>query len=135
MKDRILSEPSFALGLAVWFAAATLFPWQLGVAGASLAAFVAYLVIAGTLLAVADALHNAAFYRRVSDVALQGLFWTIGLAVPAAVLFALGQSAAPAAETFEDGLCALAGMDNPADHTEPALEEALEPDEECEVDG
>jgi hypothetical protein len=135
MKDRILHEPAFALGVAVWLVAATVFPWQLGLVGASLTGFAAYLAIAGGLLAVADALLNPAFYQRLGDVALQGLFWTIGLSVPAAVLFALGNSAAPAAERFEDNLCIMAGLANPADHTESAIEEALEPSESCEIDG
>lgn len=133
MKDRILTEPAFALGLLVWLVAATVFPWRLGLAGASVAGFAAYLAIAGTLLAVADVLLNPAFYRRWDDIALQGLFWTIGLSVPAAVLFALGTSAAPAAAEFEDDLCVMAGLDHPADHTEHPIEEALEPNEACEV--
>ena len=93
MKDRILSEPAFALGAFVWLVAASVFPWQLG------------------------------------------LFWTIGLSVPASVLFALGSSAAPATAEFADDLCVMAGLDNPADHAEDALEEALEPGEQCEVGG
>lgn len=133
MKDRILHEPAFALGALVWLVAATVFPWQLGLAGASIAGFVAYLAIAGGLLAIADALLNPAFYRRWDDVALQGLFWTIGLSVPAAILFALGNSAAPAADRFEDDLCLMAGLANPTDHTEDPIEEALEPTESCEI--
>lgn len=135
MRDRIFAEPAFALGAAVWLVAATLFPWRLGLAGASIAGFVAYLAIAGGLLAVADAVLNPAFYRRWDDVALQGVFWAIGLSVPAAILFALGTSAAPTAEKFEDDLCAMAGLANPADHTEDPIEEALEPTEACEVEG
>lgn len=135
MKDRILTEPAFALGAAVWLVAATLFPWQLGLAGASVSGFLAYLAIAGALLAVADVLLNPAFYRRWDDVALQSLFWTIGLSVPGAALFALGSSAAPAAEEFSDDLCVMAGLANPADHSEGPLEEALEPTETCEVGG
>ena len=135
MKDRILEEPAFALGAVVWLVAATLFPWQLGLAGASAVGFLAYLAIAGGLLAVADALLNSTFYRRWDDLALQGLFWTIGLSVPASVLFALGSSAAPATAEFEDDLCVMAGLDNPADVTEDPLEEALEPGEQCEVGG
>lgn len=135
MKDRILSEPSFAMGMTVWVVAATLFPWQLGLAGASLIGFVAYLAIAGVLLAVADALLNAALYHRWTDVLFQGLFWMIGLSVPAAVLFTLGNSVAPAAIEFQDDLCVMTGLDNPADHSEAPLEEALEPSEACEVGG
>ncbi|HWK40777.1 MAG TPA: hypothetical protein VNR60_02500 [Croceibacterium sp.] len=133
MKDRILAEPTFALGALVWLVAATLFPWQLGLAGASVGGFVAYLVIAGALLAVADAVLNPTFYHRWDDVALQGLFWTIGLSVPSAILFAFGMHAAPATEKFQDDLCVMAGLANPADNTESALEEALEPSERCEV--
>jgi len=133
MKDRILTDPSFAPGLAVWAAAATLFPWHLGLAGASWAGLALYLGVAGALLAVADALLNSAFYHRWGDIALQGLFWAIGLSVPAAILFAVGSSAAPAAEELQDGLCMMAGLDNPADHNEGAIEEALEPSEQCEV--
>jgi hypothetical protein len=134
MKDRILAEPAFALGAIVWLVAATLFPWQLGLAGASIGGFVAYLAIAGALLAVADVVLNPAFYRQWGDVALQGLFWTIGLSVPATVLFVLGTSAAPAAAEFTDDLCVMAGLANPADHNEGPLEEALEPTESCEID-
>ena len=133
MKDRILSEPAFALGAFVWLVAATVFPWQLGLAGTSAVGFIAYLAIAGGLLAIADVLLNSTFYRRWDDVALQGLFWTIGLSVPASVLFALGSSAAPATAEFADDLCVMAGLDNPADRTEDALEEALEPSEQCEL--
>jgi len=135
MKDRIFSEPSFAMGMVVWLVAATVFPWQLGLAGASVVGFVAYLAVAGVLLAVADALLNAGLYSRLSDVALQGLFWAIGLSVPSAILFVVGSSVAPAAAGFEDDLCVMAGLDNPADHSEAALEEALEPTEPCEVEG
>ncbi len=135
MKDRILHEPTFAMGALVWLIAATVFPWRLGLAGASIGGFVSYLAIAGALLAVADALFNPAFYRRWDDIALQGVFWTIGLSVPAAILFALGNSAAPVAERFEDSLCIMAGLDNPADHTEGPIEEALEPSEACEIGG
>lgn len=135
MKDRILNEPSFAMGMVVWVVAATLFPLQLGLGGASILGFVGYLAIAGGLLAVADALLNASLYHRLGDVVLQGLFWMIGLSVPAAALFALGSSAAPAADEFHDRLCVVAGLDNPADHSEAPLEEALEPGEDCEVGG
>jgi len=133
MKDRIFREPAFAPGMVVWLAAATVFPWQLGLAGASAFGFLFYLAIAGLLLAVADALLNSALYYRLSDVVLQGVFWTIGLALPATVLFVIGTSAAPATERFEDNLCVMAGLANPADHREGALEEALEPTEKCEV--
>jgi len=133
MKDRILSEPSFALGMVVWLVAATVFPWQLGLAGATVVHFLAYLAIAGVLLAVADALLNSSLYGRWSDVVLQGLFWMIGLSVPSVILFAAGGSVGPTAAEFDDNLCVMAGLDNPADHSEPALEEALEPSEHCEV--
>jgi hypothetical protein len=133
MKDRILSEPSFAMGMVVWLVAATVFPWELGLAGATVVHFLAYLAIAGVLLAVADALLNSSLYSRWSDVVLQGLFWMIGLSVPSAILFAAGGSVGPTAAGFDDNLCVMAGLDNPADHSEPALEEALEPTEHCEV--
>lgn len=135
MKDRLLKEPAFAPGMAVWLAAATVFPWQLGLAGASAFGFLFYLFIAGLLLAVADALLNSALYYRLSDVLLQGVFWMIGLAVPGTLLFAVGGSFAPAAERFQDDLCVMAGLANPADHSEGALEEVLEPTEDCEVGG
>jgi len=133
MKDRILREPAFALGMVVWLVAATAFPWQLGLARASIVHFALYIAIAGGLLAVADVLLNPAFYRRWDDVALQGVFWAIGLSVPGGILFALGHSASPAADRLEDRLCIMAGLANPADHTEGPIEEALEPTESCEI--
>lgn len=133
MKDRLLNEPAFCLGLAVWFVAATLFPLQLGLGGASLLGFAGYLAIAGILLAVADALLNPALYARWSDVALQSAFWAIGLAVPAAVAFAVGMAAAPAREVFDEQLCAIADIAYPADPSEGVFEEAFEPMEQCEA--
>jgi hypothetical protein len=133
MKERFLSEPAFCLGLAVWFIAATLFPLQLGLGGASLLGLASYLAIAGALLAVADALLNPSLYGRWSDVVLQSAFWAIGLAVPAAVAFAIGMAAAPAREEFDEQLCAIADIALPADPSEGALEEAFEPMEQCEA--
>lgn len=133
MKERFLSEPAFCLGLMVWFLAATVFPLQLGLGGASAIGFLGYLVIAGALLAVADALLNPALYARLGDVALQSAFWAIGLAVPAAAAFAIGLAAAPAREEFDEQLCAIADIALPADLSEGALEEAFEPMEQCEA--
>ena len=135
MTKHIVHDPPFALGVAVWIAAATLLPFQLGVASGTLPALALYLVVAGTLLAVADAVLNPALYHRWSDVALQSVFWMISLTVPAALLFALGTRSAPAAEGFEDDLCQLAGLAHLEGHPEDALEEALEPTEECEAGG
>ena len=58
MKDRILREPAFCLGLVVWVVAVTVFPLQLGLGRANLAAFAAYVAIAGVLLAAAEAMRS-----------------------------------------------------------------------------
>lgn len=135
MTKRIVHDPPFALGVAVWIAAATLLPFQLGVASGTLPALALYLVVAGTLLAVADAVLNPALYHRWSDVALQSVFWMISLSLPALLLFALAAASAPANETFEDGMCRIAGLSHLEGHPEDALEEALEPTEDCEIEG
>ena len=83
MTNRILRDPAFGLGLVVWVVAATLLPFQLGLTGATLLALVAYLAVAGALLATADAVLNPAFYRDWSDVGLQSVFWMISLSLPA----------------------------------------------------
>jgi hypothetical protein len=133
MKDRILAEPAFGLGVLVWIVAATLFPYQLGLSQAPFLSFIAYLTIAGLLLAVADAVFNSATYHTFRDVALQGLFWTIGLSIPAFAAFLIGTSTAPATVAFEDDLCRMAGLAHAEGHPEAALEEALEPTESCET--
>ncbi|MBT2133117.1 hypothetical protein KK137_02115 [Croceibacterium sp. LX-88] len=134
MKDRILAEPAFGLGVLVWIVAATLFPYQLGMSNAPFLAFILYLTIAGHLLAVADALFNSATYRSFGDVAFQGLFWAIGLSIPAFAAFLIGASTAPVTVAFEDDLCRMAGFSHIEGHPEAALEEALEPTEGCETE-
>lgn len=133
MKDRFLHEPAFCLGMLVWFVAATVFPLQLGLAAASALGFVGYLAIAGALLAVADALLNPKLYARLGDVALQSAFWAIGLAVPALVAFLIGTAMAPADDAWDEELCQIADISLPADHGETALEEAVDPLEQCEA--
>ena len=135
MTNRILRDPAFGLGLAVWVVAATLLPFQLGLTGATLLGLVAYLAVAGALLATADAVLNPAFYRDWSDVGLQSVFWMISLSLPAGLLFALGAASAPANDTFGDDLCRMAGLSHLEGHPEDALEEALEPTEDCEIEG
>ncbi|KRA82777.1 hypothetical protein ASD76_01415 [Altererythrobacter sp. Root672] len=121
------------MGVLVWILAATLFPYQLGMSQAPFLSFVGYLMIAGMLLAVADALFNSATYRSLGDVAFQGLFWAIGLSVPAFAAFLIGTSTAPVTDAFEDDLCRMAGFAHVEGHPEAALEEALEPTEDCET--
>lgn len=132
MKERFLSEPEFCLGVVVWLVAATVFPLQLGLGGASGLGFLGYLAIAGALLAIADALLNPKLYARWSDVALQSAFWMIGLSVPALIAFAIGGALAPA-DTWREELCDIADISLPADHGESAFEEAVDPLEQCEV--
>lgn len=134
MKDRILAEPAFGLGVVVWIVAATLFPYQLGLSQAAFLSFIAYLLFAGFLLAAADALLNSATYHSFGDVALQGLFWTIGLSIPALAAFFIGTATTPATVAFEDDLCRMAGLAHIESHPEAALEEALEPTEDCETE-
>lgn len=133
MKDRFLSEPAFCLGVMVWLVAATVFPLQLGLGHASALGFVGYLAIAGALLAIADALLNPRLYARWGDVVLQSAFWAIGLAVPAVIAFAIGSAMAPADDVWEEELCDIADLSLPADHGESALEEAVDPLEQCEA--
>ena len=121
MTNRILRDPAFGLGLVVWVVAATLLPFQLGLTGATLLALVAYLAVAGALLATADAVLNPAFYRDWSDVGLQSVFWMISLSLPAGLLFALGAASAPANDTFGDDLCRMAGLSHLEGHPEDAL--------------
>jgi predicted outer membrane lipoprotein len=135
MNHRILNDPAFGLGLVVWLVAASVFPLQLGLSGASAVSFVGYLLFAGVLLAVADAILNAQLYRGVSDVALQAVFWLIGLSVPAAIAFAVGTAVSPAREAFEDDLCRISGVIVPHDASEGSLMEALDPTESCEAIG
>lgn len=133
MKNRILSDPELTMGAIVWIAAATLLPLQLGMANATPLALAVYLLIAGTLLAVADAVLNPASYYRFGDVGLQSVFWTISLAVPGVLLFALGTFLTPASHSFTDDLCRMAGLAHFEGALEGALEEAFEPSEECET--
>lgn len=133
MKNRILSDPELTMGAIVWIAAATLLPLQLGVSNAPPLALVVYLIVAGSLLAVADAVLNPASYYRLGDVGLQSVFWTISLSFPAVLLFTLGSIVAPGAVSYSDDLCRMAGLAHLESGPEGALEEALEPSEACET--
>jgi hypothetical protein len=135
MNHRILNDPAFGLGLVVWLVAASVFPLQLGLSGASAVSLAGYLLLAGVLLAIADAILNAQLYRGLSDVALQSVFWVIGLSVPAAIAFAVGIAVSPAREAFEDDLCRISGVVVPHDTSESPLMEALDPTEICETTG
>lgn len=134
MKDRILREPTVCFGMVVWITAVTVFPLRLGMTGAPFASFALYVAIAGMLLAVADAILNPSLYHRGGDVLLQGVFWTIGLSVPALVAFAIGLAAAPAHQEFSDNLCVLGGLEgryDTDDRTDTMLEDALEAIDDC----
>lgn len=139
MKDRILSEPAFGLGLLVWIVAATIFPFQLGMGGSPVMSFIGYLSIAGVLLAIADALLNSSTYHSLSDVVLQGLFWMIGLSIPALAAFAIGSTLAPTSDKLEEGVCQMAGLTdsprvtNAEDPSETIIEEAFETIDDCEL--
>lgn len=138
VKDRILRDPAFCLGLIVWAVAATILPLQLGLAGASTLGFVAYVAIAGVLLAAADAVLNPALYHRWSDMFSQAVFWALGLAVPALIAFVIGAAAAPARAPFQNELCAMAGIEgrfDHDDHSDSALEDAIEALDDCEPGG
>jgi hypothetical protein len=135
MKERILSDPAFGPGLLVWAIAVTVLPLRLGLGGAGAAAFVAYVVLTGFLLAVADAVLNPSLYRRFGDVVLQSVFWAIGIAVPALAAFWLGAALAPAQSQFAGEVCAIGGIDGSADRddrTDSALEDAIEALDDCE---
>jgi len=138
MKYRILSEPAFGLGLLVWIVAATIFPFQLGMGGSPVLSFLGYLTIAGVLLAIADALLNSSTYHSLGDVVLQGLFWMIGLSIPALAAFAIGSTLAPATDKLEEGVCQMAGLngDGVASSEEPSetiIEDAFETIDDCEL--
>ena len=139
MKDRILSEPAFGLGLLVWIIAATVFPFELGMGGSPMLTFVGYLTVAGVLLAIADALLNSSTYHSLGDVVLQGLFWMIGLSIPALAAFAIGSSLAPASDRLEEGVCQMAGLtdaDGVASSESPSetiIEDAFETIDDCEL--
>ena len=110
MSERRYTDPALYLMLPVWLCAAIVFPLQLGISGASLLSLMAYLAAAGTLLTLADALHDPDSYRNWQVAAFECALRVLGLAVPAALAFAFGLLAAPAEAGFEYGGCNDAGF-------------------------
>jgi hypothetical protein len=99
-------DPVVYLALPVWLCAAVVFPLQIGMTGAPAPSLLFYLVTAGGLLALADALHDTASYGNWQVALFEWLLRVLGLAVPAVLAYALGTMAAPDEPVFEPALCA-----------------------------
>lgn len=132
MKRLLVTESSIGLGLAVWLAAAFLLPFQLGASGAGFGALIAYAVLAGLLFSAGDMLSGLTHWRGAGDLLLQSLMRAVGLGVPAALLFAVGQLAAPAAEQLEDDVCAMGGFAEMPDGGEGSSDMMLDGNADCQ---
>jgi hypothetical protein len=108
MSVRRHPDPAVYLALPVWLCAAIVFPLQIGMAGAPAASLLFYLLAAGALLSVADALHDIASYGNWQVAVFEWLLRVLGLAVPALLAYALGALAAPDDPVFEPSFCSPA---------------------------
>lgn len=131
MKRLILTDASISLGLGVWLAAALLLPFHLGSSGVGFPALLGYTLFAGLLLALGDRLSGNSFSLGAGDFVATGLMRGLGLAIPAAGLFALGQIAAPAAEGWEDEVCALGGYAEMPDGGDSSTDRIIDGTADC----
>jgi hypothetical protein len=124
MSVRSHPDPAVYLALPVWLCAAIVFPLQIGTGGAPAASLLFYLLVAGALLSVADALHDTASYGNWQVAVFEWLLRVLGLAVPALLAYSLGALAAPDEPAFEPSFCSPgsyaverpeAGIDLPGD--------------------
>src|SRR5690606_36831863 len=129
MRSRILSEAGISLGLVVWLLAATILPFHLALAGAGWLAFAAYVLVAGLLFAVGDAVMGVSCLHSGRDVAGLGVMKGLGLSIPAASMFALGVWLTPTAGCLDDDVWRLGGCAAAHAQTTPGLD--LGPDADC----
>jgi hypothetical protein len=131
MKRLIITDASISLGLGVWLAAALLLPFHLGASGVGYAALLGYTLLAGLLLSLGDRLAGNSFTLGPGDFVATALMRGLGLAIPAALLFALGQIAAPAAEDWEDEVCALGGYAEMPDGGDSSSDRMIDGTADC----
>lgn len=131
MKRLIVTEASVGLGLAAWLAAALILPFQLGASGAGVGALIAYAVVAGVLFTAGDMASGLTFWRGTGDVMVQAFLRAVGLVAPAALLFAIGHTVAPAAEELEDDVCAMGGFAEMPDGGEGSTDGLLDGHADC----
>lgn len=131
MKRLIIADASLGLGLTVWLVAALFLPFQLGSSGAGAPALAAYVLVAGLLFTAGDVLSGTTFPGGAGDMVGQALLRALGLAVPAALLFAVGQMVAPQAEELEDDVCAMGGFAEMPDGGEGSSDMVLDGNADC----
>lgn len=131
MKDRITSDSSVSLGLAVWLAAVSLLPFLLGTSGAPLQSLAGFVLAAGLLLSIGEAAGGTGFWRGKADFAAQSALRCLGVALPAVLFFSLGSLLAPAAEDLEDDVCALGGYAEVPDGGEGSADGVIDGSADC----
>jgi hypothetical protein len=113
----LFREPALSFGVPVFVCAAVLFPLHLGWTGTPPGPFLGYLAVAAIVFSLADAWTQSDFYDRWEAVLLQSCLCGCGLAIPAALAFAIGSVAGPVDEALDEEVCASQGAfeaDTPA---------------------
>jgi hypothetical protein len=126
----IFREPALRFGVPVCLFAVIVFPLHLGWTGASPFAFAGYLLIAGVLFSVADALLQPSFYPKWSAIISQSVLSLLGLAVPAGIFFLIGTAIGPVEEQLEDQYCAKRGTAEISDASAEA-DDTFDPTPDC----
>lgn len=130
MRSSILSEAFISLGLVTWLLSATILPFHLGLGGAGWQAFAGYVVVAGALFAIGDAVLGVSYLCSPRDIAGMGVMKSLGLAIPAATMFALGIWLAPTATNLDDDVCRMGGYAT-VQSTQAGTGIDLDPDADC----
>lgn len=131
MQTWMFREPALCLGFPVYLCAGFLFPLHLGWSGASYAALAAYLALACALFTAADVMTQRGLYRQWAEVSAQSLLTFATLALPAVLLFSIGQAVDHSEEGMEDELCVLSGHAGGSDAVAEEADDSVDPTPDC----
>lgn len=131
MQRWIFREPALCLGTPVYLCAALLFPLHLGWSGASFLALAGYLAFAGALFTGADVMVQRGFYRRWPEIAAQALLTVLTIALPAVLLFSIGQAFDRSEELMEDEYCVMNGYAGGLDTPEAEADDVIDVTPDC----
>lgn len=127
----IFREPALCLGLPVYLCAGLVFPLHLGWSGASYAALAGYLVIASALFTAVDVARQRRFYRHWQEIGAQGILTLLTIAVPAVLLFSIGQAFDRSEELMEDEYCVMNGYAGGLDTPEAEADDVIDVTPDC----
>ncbi len=131
MQRWMFREPALCLGFPVYLCAGFLFPLHLGWSGTSYLMLMLYIAVAGALFTAADVVNQRGFYRRWQEIGAQSLLTVLTVALPALLLFSIGQAFDRSEEGMEDELCAMEGYAGGSDALVEEADDSVDVTPDC----